>query len=77
MPPPCQPLPLKLKDNKEYQEEIANIQIKADIKTLSIYPWANCLTLTSGSLLVDMPGNRRRSSRLCDKGSYLRENRGF
>ena len=33
---------LKLKDNKEYQEEIANIQIKADIKTLSIYPWANC-----------------------------------
>ena len=33
---------LKLKDNKEYQEEIANIQIKADLKTLSIYPWANC-----------------------------------
>ena len=33
---------LKLKDNKEYQEEIANIQIKTDLKTLSIYPWANC-----------------------------------
>jgi hypothetical protein len=33
---------LKLKDNKEYQEEIANIQIKTDLKTLSIYPWPNC-----------------------------------
>jgi hypothetical protein len=33
---------LKMKDNKEYQEEIANIQIKTDLKTLSIYPWANC-----------------------------------
>jgi hypothetical protein len=33
---------LKMKDNKEYQKELANIQINSDLKTLSIFPWSNC-----------------------------------
>jgi hypothetical protein len=33
---------LKMKENKNYQEEISAIKINSDLKTLSIYPWANC-----------------------------------
>jgi hypothetical protein len=33
---------IKMKDNKSYQKELAGIKVSNDIKTLSIYPWANC-----------------------------------
>ena len=33
---------IKMKDNKAYQKELAGIKISSDLKTLSIYPWANC-----------------------------------
>jgi len=33
---------IKMKDNKSYQKELAGIKVSSDIKTLSLYPWANC-----------------------------------
>ncbi len=33
---------IKMKDNKSYQKELAGIKVTSDIKTLSLYPWANC-----------------------------------